>query len=140
VLRSFSRLRNRHVGNTMAESKGALIAKTVQKHAGRAKEKVSISIDPPLSPLSLSLPPLSLSLSLSLFLSLSQRRLSSRLLHARDIAPSRFSFAISLNINEKRMGRIVHNLRNDARCDASSDAMRRDTRQRQHQCFSETRR
>lgn len=25
----------------MAESKGALIAKTVQKHAGRAKEKVS---------------------------------------------------------------------------------------------------
>lgn len=24
----------------MAESKGALIAKTVQKHAGRAKEKV----------------------------------------------------------------------------------------------------
>ncbi|EZA61779.1 hypothetical protein X777_09400 [Ooceraea biroi] len=30
----------------MAESKGALIAKTVQKHAGRAKEKVSV---PPLS-------------------------------------------------------------------------------------------
>ena len=27
----------------MAESKGALIAKTVQKHAGRAKEKVSVS-------------------------------------------------------------------------------------------------
>lgn len=26
----------------MAESKGALIAKTVQKHAGRAKEKVLI--------------------------------------------------------------------------------------------------
>lgn len=26
----------------MAESKGALIAKTVQKHAGRAKEKVFI--------------------------------------------------------------------------------------------------
>lgn len=31
---------NRRYGN-MAESKGALIAKTVQKHAGRAKEKVS---------------------------------------------------------------------------------------------------
>lgn len=34
-------LRDRRYGNTMAESKGALIAKTVQKHAGRAKEKVS---------------------------------------------------------------------------------------------------
>lgn len=28
----------------MAESKGALIAKTVQKHAGRAKEKVMLFI------------------------------------------------------------------------------------------------
>jgi len=32
---------NIRYGNIMAESKGALIAKTVQKHAGRAKEKVS---------------------------------------------------------------------------------------------------
>lgn len=35
-------LHNRRSGIIMAESKGALIAKTVQKHAGRAKEKVSV--------------------------------------------------------------------------------------------------
>lgn len=29
------------VGAKMAESKGVLLAKSVQKHAGRAKEKVS---------------------------------------------------------------------------------------------------
>lgn len=33
-------------GVTMAESKGSLLAKSVQKHAGRAKEKVSARIIP----------------------------------------------------------------------------------------------
>lgn len=31
----------------MAESKGTLLAKSMQKHAGRAKEKVKSTADPP---------------------------------------------------------------------------------------------
>jgi len=71
----------------MAESKGALIAKTVQKHAGRAKEKVSISIDP-LSSLFLSL-----SLSFNTVLAFVRERYR---------IESRFSFAMCLNMTKRR--------------------------------------
>lgn len=71
----------------MAESKGALIAKTVQKHAGRAKEKVSeraLLSCFPLTPLSLSL----IGSNRSLARSLARRRKSSRVSRARTRARS----------------------------------------------------